>query len=95
MAKTVESIISDQKIEEVHGYANFGNMTKRDVVNVGVAQSALGYSMGHTMRAILIEHRLVKNTGGYHPRLTRRGESYLHALVGGRASEVISYISQT
>ena len=92
--ETVQKIISDDKISTVHANANFGDTPKREVVNIGVVQAALGYSMGHTMQQIITEHGLAKRTGGYYPKLTKKGFRYLHALMGGRVSEVISYIAE-
>lgn len=89
----LQKIVSDAEIERVHGYANFGDMSKREVVNAGVAQAALGYSMGHTQQQIITEHGLAKRTSGLYPKLTAKGMKYLHGMIDGHASEVISYIS--
>ncbi|WP_296763779.1 hypothetical protein [Sediminimonas sp.] len=89
-----EQIISDESVEEVHANANFESMTKREVVNVGVVQSVLGFSMGHTMHQIILEHGLVKKSSGVCPKLTAKGQRYLHAIIGNRASEIISYIAE-
>ena len=87
-------IVTDKQIEIVHANANFGDMPKREVVNVGVVQADLGYSMGHTMQQIITEHGLAKKTTGRYPKLTVKGYKYLHALMGNRVSEIISYISE-
>jgi len=57
-------------------------MTKRQVVDCGVLQYAFGYSTGHTMMTILLEHKLITTPklGSYKARLTNKGISYLHAL---------------
>ena len=95
MTATVQSIVSDKQIEEVHANANFGDRPKREVVNIGVVQAVLGYSMGHTMQQIITEHGLAKRSSGIYPKLTVKGRKYLHALMGNRVSEVISYIAET
>jgi hypothetical protein len=91
---TVQSIVSDAQVEKVHAFANFGDTTKREVVNIGVVQAALGFSMGHTMQQIITEHGLVKQSSGVRPKLTAKGIKYLHALMGNRVSEIISYIAE-
>jgi hypothetical protein len=88
-------LVTDEAIERVHANANFGSMTKRDVVNVGVVQAALGFSMGHTMAQIIREHGLVKKSSGVYPKLSAKGQRYLHAIIGNRASEIISYIAES
>ncbi len=89
-----KQIVSDAQVEAVHANANFGDRPKREVVNIGVVQAALGYSMGYTMQQIITEHGLAKKTGGNYPKLTVKGFKYLHALMGNRVSEVISYIAE-
>lgn len=76
MGNTVQEIISDAEIDEVHGYANFGSMDNRTVVNEGVLKSAFGYWHGSTARAILREHRLIRKND----TLTAKGFRYLQAL---------------
>ena len=80
-----EDIISDAEIERVHGNAQFGDCPKRRVVDEGVLQYALGYSTGHTMLCILLEHHLVRKPepGSYGTTLTKKGFRYLHAMHGG------------
>jgi hypothetical protein len=75
---SVEEIISDKEIEIVHANANFGSMSKRDVVNFGVLKCASGYYQGHTSTQIIKEHGLVD--ANY--RLTRKGQRYLWEAFG-------------
>ncbi len=75
MTERVEDIISDDEIERVHANANFGSMTKRDVVNQGVLKCASGYYQGSTSTQIITEHGLVD--AKY--RLTKKGKRYLWA----------------
>ncbi len=77
---TEQEIISDEEIERVHGYANFGDTTKRDVVRLGVLKCASGYYQGSTSRRICEEHGLI--TKKY--ELTPKGKAYLwEAFSGG------------
>ena len=55
---TTSEIISDADIERVHAHANFGDMSKRDVVDDGVLHYVFGYDTGHTQMTILREHGL-------------------------------------
>ncbi|NIJ40399.1 hypothetical protein FHS78_000669 [Parvibaculum indicum] len=84
MVETPEEIVSDEEIERVHGYANFGDMTKRRVVDEGVLKYALGYTSGHTQLCILVKHGLVRKPqiGSYKSTLTRKGQLYLRSLFG-------------
>ncbi len=75
---SVQEIISDEEIERVHGNANFGTSSKRDVVNQGVLKCASGYYQGSTSRAIITEHDLI--TKAY--TLTPKGRTYLWEAYG-------------
>ena len=72
----VEEIISDEEIERVHANADFGHISKRDVVAMGVLKVAAGYYQGHTSKQIITEHGLVD--GNY--TLTAKGRTYLWAV---------------
>jgi predicted transcriptional regulator len=82
MRERVTNIISDEEIERVHGNANFGSMSKRQVVGEGVLKYAFGYDTGHTQLAILLEHGLVKKpkSMSYKTDVTEKGKRYLRAL---------------
>ena len=77
-------IISDDEVEAVHGYANFGSMSKRRVVDEGVLKYAFGYTSGHTQLCILQEHGLVRTPrpGRYYTTLTKKGQKYIKAMKG-------------
>ena len=75
---TPEEIITDEEISRVHGFANFGNMSERDVVNFGVLKCACGYYQGSTSRAIITEHRLINKKY----LITQKGREYLWAVFG-------------
>ena len=75
---TVEDIVSDEEVERVHANANFGSMSKRDVLNFGVLKCASGYYQGHTSTQIIKEHGLVNDKY----ELTAKGRAYLWAAFG-------------
>lgn len=75
MTVTVYEIITDDEIEQVHGYANFGTMDKRTVVNQGVLKCASGFYQGSTSLAIITAHGLVSKQY----TLTAKGKAYLWA----------------
>ncbi len=71
-----EEIISDAEIERVHANADFGSISKRDVVNMGVLKVASGYYQGHTSKQIVTKHGLVNDSY----ELTSKGRTYLWAV---------------
>jgi hypothetical protein len=79
--ETVQDIISDEEIDRVHANADFGSMSKRDVVSEGVLKYAFGYAGGHTQLQILLEHDLVRKPkpASYKTTLTKKGQRYLRA----------------
>lgn len=74
-----QDIVSDDEVEQVHGSANFGMQSKRDVLRLGVLKCASGYHQGHTSRQICIEHGLISKTY----ELTPKGRQYLWAAFSG------------
>jgi|GEM_PF-1681231 len=81
-----EDIISDFEVEKVHANANFGSVSPRQVIDEGVTKYAFGYTTGHTMFTILVEHKLIrrsKNLTSYKASLTPKGKKYLKALYPG------------
>ena len=81
---TPAQIVSDADVERVHGYANFGpEMSNRDVLAVGVDHYANGFTTGHTMMCILLEHGLIKRPrpGKYKSSLTKKGDRYRLAVL--------------
>jgi hypothetical protein len=76
-------LISDADLTRVHGFANFGAMTPRDVIRDGVVKYAMGYTGGHTQLSILIEHALIHKPkpGSYQSTLTKKGRAYLRAIM--------------
>jgi len=64
------------EVNKVWGNANFGSLTKTQVVRNGILKCASGYSQGHTSETILIELGLI--TSKY--KLTRKGKFWLWEL---------------
>lgn len=81
MTDAPEDIISDEAVTSVHGHANFGGMTPREVLADGVLKYAMGYTGGYTQLTILLEHKLIKKPepGQYYTTLTKLGQKYLRA----------------
>lgn len=77
-----EEIIPDAEIIRVHGNANFGSTTPREVVNDGVRKYAVGYSGGHTQLRILLEHGLIRKPkpGKHGSSLTEKGKRYARSI---------------
>lgn len=83
VADRLAEIISDDEITRVHGHANFGSMSPREVVNDGVRKSAIGYHCGHTQVCILREHGLITAQRGlsHDVNLTKKGKKYARELL--------------
>lgn len=72
----VEEIISDEALDQAWGNANFGEMSKRDVIKGALLKCVAGYYTGHTAKCILIELKLVYANKW---EITKRGGKYLFA----------------
>lgn len=79
---TPHEIISDEEIARVHGHANFGTLSPREVVNDGVRKYAVGFQGGHTQLCILREHGLITKprSGSYQANLTMKGKRYARSI---------------
>ena len=66
-------MVTDSELAKVFAFANFGSMTHREVVRLGVLKCASGFHQGHTSRTILVQLGLI--TDKY--RLTQKGKEYL------------------
>lgn len=60
--KKLEIIITQQEVDSVWGRADFGKISRMDVVKYALLKAAGGYYQGHTSRQILIELKLIKST---------------------------------
>lgn len=70
----VDKIITNEFLENVFQYANFGNVTKRDVVKEALMKAVCGYHNGHTAECIIIELGLCTKK----LKLTKKGQEYLY-----------------
>ncbi len=75
---TPKDIISDDEIEHVHANANFGSISKRDVVKYTILKYACGWHSGSFARSIVKEHGLLTKAD----TLTKKGKRYLWASFG-------------
>lgn len=72
----VTELISEKTIDAVFGHANFGSMSKRDVIRNTLLKCASGYDTGHTAKIIVRELGLVDVSKW---KLTKSGKEYLYA----------------
>lgn len=73
--ESVNTIVTDEKINKVWGNASFGDTPRRDVIANSLLKYASGYSTGHTANCICRELGLI--TKG--DNLTTLGKRYLFA----------------
>jgi hypothetical protein len=78
-----DELISDEKIESVWGNADFGNVSKRDVIKGALLKCASGYYTGFTAKLIVIQLGLVYPTKW---ALTPLGKKYLFAAYSNGVS---------
>lgn len=83
---TVEQIISDEQIKEVFEYTNFGSTPHRQLIKNTLLKYVCGYASGRTIKAILLELKLIRNDIGDTPELTKLGQEYLWAAYSGGIS---------
>lgn len=76
-----EKMVTMEEIEAVWGNANFGSMSKEDVVKFGLLKCASGYYQGYTSNAILKELGLIIHDEKKY-KLTRRGQYCLYEFFG-------------
>ena len=70
----LQKMISDEELDSVFAYANFGGSTKRDVVRYALMKVACGYHNGHTSQCIINELSLCSKDLS----LTKKGKEYLY-----------------
>ena len=70
----LQKMISDEELEKVFAYSNFGDSKKRDVVRYALMKVACGYRNGHTSQSIINELGLC----GKNLSLTKKGKEYLY-----------------
>ena len=80
--ETVEQILTDEQINIAWGNANFGSISKRNVVAGALLKCASGYYTGNTAKCIVEELGLVTKKW----TLTKLGKRYLFAAFYGGLS---------
>ena len=80
--ETVEQILTDEQINIAWGNANFGSISKRNVVAGALLKCASGYYTGNTAKCIIEELGLVTKKW----TLTTLGKRYLFAAFYGGLS---------
>lgn len=71
----VNELITEERINEVWGNANFGSTSRREVLRNTLLKCAAGYYTGHTAKCIVEELGLVTKKW----TLTKFGKQYLFA----------------
>lgn len=71
---TIEEIVTDKQLDHAWGNANFGKVSKRDMIRFTLLKSACGYGSGSTARAIVKELGLFTESD----KLSKRGQQYLY-----------------
>ncbi len=66
-------VLTDEKINQAWGNANFGDRSKRSIIANALLKYACGYATGHTVMQICTELGLIGKT----QRLTKQGKQYL------------------
>jgi hypothetical protein len=80
--ETVEEILTDEQINIAWGNANFGSISKRNVIAGALLKCASGYYTGNTAKCIVEELGLVTKKW----TLTKLGKRYLFAAFYGGLS---------
>lgn len=72
-AHTVEELVPDAELDEAWGHANFGGMTKREVIKLGTLKCLAGWHQGHTSKTICTELGLISHKY----QVTAKGRAYI------------------
>ena len=76
MIMKTEEILTDQEVHDVAVNADFGEHTKREIINKAVLKCACGLYSGSTVTFILEQHGLIDSDNA----LTVKGKAYLWAV---------------
>ena len=74
MNNSVEKLITKETLKRVFANANFGDVTKRDVVRYALMKVACGYNNGWTAQSIIYDLGLCTKK----LTLTKKGKEYLY-----------------
>lgn len=72
-ASTVEELVTDAELDEAWGGANFGDMTKREVIRQGTLKCLAGWHQGHTSKTMCIALGLINDKY----KVTAKGRAYI------------------
>ena len=81
-ARSEEELVSDEALDEAWGHANFGGMTKREVIRLGTLKCLAGWHQGHTSKTICTELGLISEKY----KVTAKGKAYLWLAFGKRTN---------
>jgi len=88
-AKSAEEVITDEEIIKVWQHANFGDISKRQVILDTLKKFSQGWSTGHTAKCIVSELGLIWNKNG-HDALSDKGLEYFIAAMSSYASQAVN-----
>jgi hypothetical protein len=72
-ARTVEALVPDAELDAAWGHANFGDMSKREVIRLGTLKCLAGWHQGHTSMTLCTELGLINKKY----EVTAKGKAYL------------------
>jgi hypothetical protein len=72
-ANSVEELVTDAELDKAWGHANFGGMTKREVLRLGTLKCLAGWHQGHTSKTICTELGLINDKY----KITAKGRAYI------------------
>jgi len=80
-AQSIKEIVTEGELDAVWGSADFGSLSKREVIYDGLLHCLGGYRTGHTLKEILIQLGLVYANKW---DLTKKGREYLYLAITTR-----------
>ena len=80
--ETVQDLVKDEMLENVFGNADFGEVSKREVLANTLLKCACGYETGNTAKCIVQELGLVTQEW----KLSMWGKRYLFAAFSNKLS---------
>lgn len=72
-AQTATELVTDDELNQAWGNANFGGMTKREVIRLGTLKCLAGWHQGHTSKTICTELGLISDKY----KVTAKGHAYI------------------
>lgn len=81
-ADSEPALVTDEELDRAWGGANFGGMSKREVIRLGTLKCLAGWHQGHTSRTICTELGLINDKY----KVTAKGRAYLWLAFGRRSN---------